>query len=80
MSGCVWDGVAWAASTGRQKGSAGGVMDGLVGLLVFVFFCWIVRGLFLWPRRRIVEREARFQAEVEMRKREIIREEEGRDS
>ena len=38
------------------------------------------RGLSEWRRRRYVEREARYQAEIEMRKREIIREEEGRDS
>ncbi len=82
MAGWWPDSLVWAASTGQQKGGAGGAMDGLFGLALFVFFCWIVvraaRGLSEWNRRRYVEREARLQAEIEMRKREIIREEERR--
>jgi hypothetical protein len=77
----VWAGVVWAASNDQQKGGAGGAGDTIFGLAIFVFFCWIVvraaRGLSDWRRRRYVEREARLQAEIEMRKREIIREEEG---
>jgi hypothetical protein len=80
MTGCVWAGVVWAASTGQQKDGGGGATGGLFGLAIFVFFCWIViRAASGWKRRRYVEREARYQAEIEMRKREIIREEEGRD-
>jgi hypothetical protein len=83
MVGWRADGVAWAAATGQQRSGVGGATDVLFGLAFFVFFCWIViraaRGLFEWNRRRYVEREARYQAEIEMRKREIIREQEGRD-
>jgi hypothetical protein len=73
--GAAW--AAWAAATG-QSGDGGGGSS--IGGYILLFCCvWFLVRIVKWRRRRIVEREARYQAEIEMRKREILREQDGRD-